>query len=110
MTLKHVPNPHTNQIIHEAEIWIKDNKGRRKLDLMVKYSKSRGSTNFSPSHSSSPGGGGNNGGGAWVLDGTNDEMEREYHAYNDVVEDLRKYLRNEKGIADPEHFLCLPMR
>ena len=38
MTLRPVPNPHTNQVLHEAEVWIKDGRGRRKLDLLVKYS------------------------------------------------------------------------
>ncbi|TRY72023.1 hypothetical protein TCAL_03381, partial [Tigriopus californicus] len=36
-SLRHVPNPHTNQVLHEVELWIKDAKGRRRLDLMVKY-------------------------------------------------------------------------
>ena len=36
-SLHNVPNPHTNQILYEAEIWIKDSRSRRKLDLMVKY-------------------------------------------------------------------------
>ena len=39
LTLRPVPNPHTNQVLHEAEVWIKDGgRGRRKLDLLVKYS------------------------------------------------------------------------
>lgn len=38
MSLRAVPNPHTNQILHEAEVWIKDGRGRKKLDLLVKYS------------------------------------------------------------------------
>ena len=36
-SLHNVPNPHTNQVLYEAEVWIKDARGRRKLDLMVKY-------------------------------------------------------------------------
>ena len=36
-SLHNVPNPHTNQVLYEAEIWIKDSRSRRKLDLMVKY-------------------------------------------------------------------------
>lgn len=46
----------------------------------------------------------------WVLDGTNDEMERELRAYEDVIEDMWRYLRMEKTIAEPEQYLCLPMR
>ena len=37
LSLRNVPNPHTNQILYEAEVWVKDARGRRKLDLMVKY-------------------------------------------------------------------------
>ena len=72
-------------------------------------------------------GGGDNG---WVLDGTNNEMERseskksrscfgiflnalvcrEWLSYATIVEDMRSYLRNRKGVAEPEQYLCLPMR
>ncbi len=102
-SLRHVPNPHTNQIIHEVELWVKDSKGRRKLDLIVKCSKARSNGSNGDKEIATSGNG-------WVLDGTNDEMEREYRAFDEVVEDMRRYLRQEKGVADPEQFLCLPMR
>ena len=38
LSLRHVPNPHTNQVLHEVEVFIKDSRGRRKLDLLTKYS------------------------------------------------------------------------
>jgi hypothetical protein len=46
----------------------------------------------------------------WVLDGTHNEMEREYLAYSDIIDDLWHYLREDKGIAEPEQYLCVPRR
>ena len=31
-------------------------------------------------------------------------------AYSEVVDDLWHYLRDEKGIAEPQQYLCVPMR
>ena len=141
LTLRPVPNPHTNQVLHEAEVWLKDGRGRRKLDLMVKYPSTSTAANSSntpqcggwlsshlprsrmgstsdltdagstPDQSSAvpPTAfcGGNNG---WVLDGTNNEMEREARAYAEVVADMWKFLRSDKNVIEPEQYLCLPQR
>ena len=37
-------------------------------------------------------------------------MEREYKAYAEIVDDMWNYLRHEKGLAEPENYLCLPLR
>jgi hypothetical protein len=102
LLLRPVPNPHTNQVLHEVEIWIKDSRGRRKLDLLAKYPSSIRLLQ-QPSLQSRVESG-------WVLDGTNDEMERERTAYATVLADMWDYLRLEKGVAEPEQYLCLPMR
>lgn len=115
-SLHNVPNPHTNQILFEAEIWIKDSRSRRKLDLMVKYPApapaSASTTAASDDHNGrdEDHGGDGNGAMSWVLDGTHNEMEREFSAYSEVVDDLWHYLRDEKGIAEPQQYLCVPMR
>ena len=31
-------------------------------------------------------------------------------AYNEVIDDLWHYLRDEKGMAEPQQYLCVPMR
>ncbi len=122
LILRHVPNPHTNQVLYEAEVFFKDSKGRRKLDLLIKYASNEkvgvctGSSNNSAS--SSPYKGNNNGGTTsspsvehgWILDGTNDEMRRELKAYGTIIGDMWRYLREDKGVAEPERFLCLPQR
>lgn len=33
-----------------------------------------------------------------------------HSAYNEVVDDLWHYLRDEKGVAEPQQYLCVPMR
>lgn len=139
LSLRPVPNPHTNQVLHEAEVWIKDGRGRRKLDLMVKYPSSSPSSSIvgnaancggwlarprsrmgsasdltdagssSTPEQSTPTAfcGGNNG---WVLDGTNNEMERESRAYAEVVADMWRFLHSDKNVIEPEQYLCLPQR
>jgi len=69
LSVRHVDNPHTNQQLNEAEVWLKDAKhGRRRLDLLVKR---RNGGNNRARRSSA----------AWLLDGTCDEMARELAAY-----------------------------
>lgn len=112
-SLRHVPNPHTNQVLHEVELWIKDAKGRRRLDLMVKYpihtignsgQRTPSETTIDASQlMEKPANG-------WVLDGTNNEMEHEARIYAQPVQDMWSYLYETKGIASPDQFLCLPRR
>ena len=33
-----------------------------------------------------------------------------HSAYNEVIDDLWHYLRDEKGVAEPQQYLCVPMR
>ena len=49
-------------------------------------------------------------GGDVVEASSKDDFEREYAAYNQIIHDMRLYLKNKKTDTDCEQYLCLPRK